>query len=286
MLMTSNVLITGASSGIGKACVLYLVERGFRVFAGVRKQADADALHDALQKETSGQLTPVFMDVTDTNSIQAAAATVRAALAGAGLHGLVNNAGIALSGPLEFFPIDSLRRQLEINVIGQAAVTQAFLPLLRLEKGRIINMSSLAGRFAWPFFSPYSISKFALEGYSDSLRRELTPWKIPVIVMEPGSVSTPIWGKGAGELVTMSDQLPPEAQPLYGKILNKVNAGMTGFAQRGIPPEQVAEKVHHALTTRRPKTRYLIGTDAQLIARLAWLLPDRAMDWILRRFLS
>ena len=271
---TKNVVITGASSGIGQACALHLDSLGWRVFAGVRKQSDADTL----QAKASAQLTPVFIDVTKTDTIAAAAETVTGVINDDGLGGLVNNAGIAIGGPLEFLPVENLRRQLEINVIGQVAVTQAFLPLLRTARGRVVNMSSISGRIAMPFFGPYSASKFALEALSDSLRRELYPWGIDVICIEPGAIDTPIWGKGlsAGEEVAAG--LPDEAKQLYGPTLDNLRETVLNTAGKGISPQEVAKAVTHALSARRPKTRYVIGKDAKLAALVIKMLPDRWRD--------
>lgn len=272
-----SVLITGASTGIGEACALHLDKLGFRVFAGVRKAADADAL----RQKASPRLTPVMIDVTDATSIASAAETVGQAVGEFGLSGLVNNAGIAVVAPMEFVLLDDLRRQLEVNTIGQVAVTQAFLPLLRRAKGRIVNISSQGGRFVFPLFGPYSMSKFALEAFSDALRRELRGWGMHVAVVEAGSIATPIWSKGIATAGSIRDKLPAQAEPLYGRMMDTLRAGALMMGARGIPPETVARAVAHALTSRFPRTRYLVGLDAQVIARLAWLLPDRVMDWIM-----
>ncbi|MEK7693262.1 MAG: SDR family oxidoreductase, partial [Chloroflexota bacterium] len=186
---TRSVVITGASTGIGEACALHLDALGWRVFAGVRKGADGEAL----QRKASARLIPVRIDVTDQASIASACDAVAQELGARGLDGLVNNAGIAVAAPLEFVPIDDLRRQLEINVIGQIAVTQAFLALIRTARGRIVNIGSVSGKLATPFTGPYSASKFAMEALTDALRIELRPWKIEVSIVEPGSIATPIW---------------------------------------------------------------------------------------------
>ena len=276
---TKNLVITGASTGIGQACALHLDSLGWRVFAGVRKQADADLL----QEKASGQLTPIFIDVTKPDTITTAAELVTEAVNDEGLTGLVNNAGIAVGGPLEFLPVENLRQQLEINVIGQVAVTQAFLPLLRKARGRVVNMSSISGRIAMPFFGPYSASKFALEALSDSLRRELYPWGIDVISIQPGAIDTPIWDKGlsAGEKVAAS--LPEEGKQLYGPLLDNLRETVLDTANKGIPPQEVANAVTHALSAKRPKTRYVIGKDAKLAAFVVKLLPDRWRDRLIIR---
>lgn len=275
-----TVIITGASTGIGKCCALYLDRRGWKVFAGVRRPADAQAL----THESTGALTPVFVDVTDSASIAAAAACVTGAVGKAGLDGLVNNAGIGVGGPLEFIPISDLRKQLEINVIGQIAVTQAFLPLIRSAGGRIINMSSISGRVAMPFVGPYAASKFALEALTDSLRNELHPWGIKVVSIQPGSIDTPIWDKTLASSRQMRQNLPPQSEALYGTTMDQLFEAVEKTGRRGIPSERVAQVVYQALTVSHPKTRYRVGVDARLAALLVNLLPDRLLDWLIRRY--
>lgn len=277
-----SVFITGASTGIGEACALTLDSYGFQVFAGVRKTTDADAL----RAKASDRLTPILIDVTQSESIQAGVEQIKQKLGEDGLHGLVNNAGISASGPLEFMPLNEIRRQLDVNLFGQIAVTQEVLPLLRQARGRIVNMSSLSGRFVFPFYGAYAMSKFGLEAFSDALRRELKPWGMHVSVIEPGSIATPIWDKGIALSDEIGQNLPEAAVHLYGKTLKRVRLGTTRMGKAGIPPEKVAEAVHHALCAKRPKTRYLVGRDAQITARLAWLLPDRIMDWLMQRSLG
>jgi NAD(P)-dependent dehydrogenase (short-subunit alcohol dehydrogenase family) len=276
------VVITGASTGIGRACALHLDNLGFQVFPGVRKEADGDAL----RSEASERLTPLLVDVADQASIEAAADTVTRTLDGQGLAGLVNNAGITVTAPLEFVPIDELRHQLEVNVIGQVAVTQAFLALLRKARGRIVNVSSIGGRVALPFLGPYAASKFAVEGLSDSLRRELRPWGIEVSVIEPGSVATPIWEKGVAAGDRLLEQMPPEGHALYGESVAKLREVAAATARRGMPPEEVARTVERALTAPKPKTRYLVGRDAKVRARMKSVLPDRAFDRLIARALG
>ena len=189
--MINGVVITGASTGIGAACALHLDALGLRVFAGIRNAADGEALH----AQASSRLVPVHIDVTDSASIAAAVDTIQSLVGDAGLGGLVNNAGIAVGGPLEMLPLDELRRQFEVNVIGQLAVTQAFLPLLRKARGRIVNIGSIAGRVPLPLIGPYSMSKFALNAMTKSLRLEVDAWGIKVAIVEPGAIATPIWKK-------------------------------------------------------------------------------------------
>jgi NAD(P)-dependent dehydrogenase (short-subunit alcohol dehydrogenase family) len=273
------VVITGASSGIGLASALHLDSVGFRVFAGVRKQADEERLRTG----GSERLLPIALDVTDAGSIAAAAERVRDELQEGGLAGLVNNAGVALSAPLEFIPLEELRRQLEVNLVGQVAVTQAFLPMLRKGKGRIVNIGSVGGRVALPFVGPYAASKFGMEALTDSLRRELKPWGIKVSILEPGSVATPIWDKGLSAGQEIADRLPPEATTLYGDAIEAVRAAASETAEHGVPPLQVAKVVEQALTAPRPKTRYAVGRDAKARIALSRVLPDRMFDRLIAR---
>jgi NAD(P)-dependent dehydrogenase (short-subunit alcohol dehydrogenase family) len=274
--MAGKVVVTGASTGIGEATAKHLKGLGFEVLAGVRKPEDAERLRE------SG-VAPLTLDVTDAESIAAASAE-----AGDGpLAGLVNNAGIAVSGPIEFVPIDELRRQLEVNLVGQVAVTQAFLPRLREARGRVVNVSSIGGRVALPLMSPYAASKFGLEAVSDSLRREVRHLGVEVIVVEPGGVKTPIWRKGNSAADELLEGAPPDAERLYGDMVTSLRAEADKIdRETGLPPEAIAEVIGEALTARRPRTRYLVGRDAKLRARAAALLPDRAMDALIARTLS
>ena len=273
---SGTVLVTGASTGIGEATALHLKQLGFDSVGAVRKEQDAERLR-------SEGLRTVKLDVADPASIAAA----RAELGDGPLAGLVNNAGIAVAGPLEFLPLDQLRLQLEVNVVGQLAVIQQFLPALRAGRGRIVNLSSIGGRFALPLVGPYNASKFALEGISDSLRRELHGQGVDVILIEPGGVKTPIWGKSNELADELQQQMPPEAERLYGRIIEKVRRATIEIAQeKGIEPSEVAEVIGKALTAKRPRTRYLVGTDAKIRGPMAKLLPDRLMDRAVARQLG
>jgi len=278
----ASVLITGASTGIGRATALHLDRLGYRVFAGVRRQADAEGL----RSESSKRLVPVLLDVTDNGSIESAAKTVSAAVVERGLAGLVNNAGIGIGGPLEFVPIDELRRQLEVNTIGPVAVTQHFLPLVRQGSGRIVFVSSIGGRLSNPIIGPYAASKFALEALADALRIELAPLGIHVSVIEPGAVRTMIFEKTRqyGGLVLAG--LTEEGTRLYGKTARAVLDFFAKMEKGAIPPDRVARVIEHALTAARPRTRYLVGIDAQTQAFLAWLLPDRMRDALVGRLMG
>jgi NAD(P)-dependent dehydrogenase (short-subunit alcohol dehydrogenase family) len=267
-------MVTGASSGIGQATALHLDRLGFHVFAGVRNPADADSL----RQRASERLVPVLMDVTDPSSISAAAATVEDNLDGDGLAGLVNNAGIVCNGPLEFIPIEEFRRQFEVNVVGVVAVTQSFLPLIRLAKGRIIIVGSIGGRSAGPIVGPYTASKFAVEGLADSLRVELLPWNIHVSLIEPGVVATPMFDKSASYAREAMAALPEKGRQFYLRTFQAVMDGFEKMGKTAIPPEKVAQAIGRAMVSQRPKTRYLVGPDAYIQALMAWLLPDRARD--------
>lgn len=276
------VVITGASSGIGEACALHLDELGCRVFAGVRRPADGDAL----RARASDRLTPVLLDVTDPAAIRRAAETVDAAVGAAGLAGLVNNAGIGGGGPLEIVALDELRRVFEVNSIGPVAVTQALLPLLRRGRGRIVNIGSIAGLAATPFVGPYAASKFALEALTDAMRLELRPWGIQVSIVEPGAVASRIWEKARRRADQMEAEADPQMKAYYGTAVARVREAIERAARRAIPARCVAEVVAHALFAPRPKTRYLVGWDARLRAALAAWLPDRVQDWLLARILK
>lgn len=265
------VLITGASSGIGLACARLLEEAGFRVFAAHRRPP-----------ETPGPGTPVTLDVADAESIARAARDVAAA-APEGLAGLVNNAGVVAAGPLEFLPLDEVRRPFEVNVFGALAATQAFLPLLRRARGRVVFISSVSGLVATPFLGPYAASKFALEALGDALRMELSPWGLAVAIVEPGSTATPLWEKSRRAARQVLERLPPEARALYGDALAGVEDASRRVEARGVPPEAVARAVLHALASRRPRTRYRVGADTRLPAALLRALPDRWRDRLILR---
>ena len=275
------VVITGASTGIGEATALRFDTMGFRVFAGVRRQADADALQ--AKAAPNGLLQPIMLDVTDAQSIASAQRTVAEALAGSGLAGLVNNAGISVVAPLELVPLDELRRQLEVNLVGPVAVTQAFLPLIRKARGRIVNIGSIGGRVSTPVLGPYSASKFAIEAITDALRIELRPWGIHVAVVEPGSIATPIWAKGQSSGDQLEQALSPEQHALYDGTIAAIRQVAREAESRGIPPDAVAKAVAHAVTSKRPKTRYLVGVDARVQALAHSVLPDRLFDSLIAR---
>jgi NAD(P)-dependent dehydrogenase (short-subunit alcohol dehydrogenase family) len=271
-----TALISGASTGIGRATALRLAASGWTVLAGVRKTADGESLRSA----GGERILPLELDVTDGTQIESAAERV-AEIAPGGLNALVNNAGIGIGGPLELISEASLRAQFDVNVFGQVAVTRALLPALRRARGRIVIVSSVGGRVALPLSAPYGASKHALEAIGDALRGELRSSKVRVVLIEPGSVATPIWGKSSEEAAQVS--IPPELEKEYGHVPAALEKTLRQTEQRGVPAEQVASTIERALTARRPRTRYLVGRDARAMVLGKALLPDRVFDVIVRR---
>lgn len=274
-----SVLITGASTGIGRAGALHLDAAGWRVFAGVRREEDAASLRDA----GSERLVPLMLDVTDAGQIAAAAERIGTEMGEAGLDGLVNNAGIAVPGPLETLPIDDFKRQIEVNLNAQVAVTQALLPAIRAARGRIVFITSIGGLMAFPMFGAYHAAKFGLEAVGDVFRQELRPWGIKVAVIEPGSIATPIWERGEAEVDVIAARARDGHTDLYGEAIAAYREVARKTGARGIPPERVAKRIEHALSARRPRTRYLVGADARGQALAKGLLPDRLVDWLVAR---
>jgi len=268
------VVVTGASSGIGAATASMLAEAGFLVFAGVRNQPDAERA-----ESLGANVRAVLLDVTDSRSIEIAKRAV--SQTGVPLAGIVNNAGIAVAGPLEFLALDELRKQFEVNVIGALAITQAFLPLLRANRARIVFMGSVSGRIAVPFIAPYSASKFALRAIADALRIELAAAGIYVSLIEPGSVKTPIWRKGREAQSTMQQRLGADGLAYYGSALEAVIRQTEREEQAGMPAERVARVVLEALTAQRPRAHYVVGAPARLGIILGWL-PAAIHDRIMR----
>ena len=276
------VVITGTSSGIGRATALRLDGAGYDVFAGVRSADDGERI----AADASDRLRPITVDVTDAGSIAAAARLVDEAVGDRGVAGLVNNAGLSFGGPLEFLPLDDLRRQLEVNLVGQVAVTQALLPAIRRARGRIVNLTSVGGRIVNPFLGPYHASKWGLEAVTDALRKELRPWRIRVVAIEPGSIKTEIWRKGIEQAQEVAAGLPPEGQRLYGTKIPKALGMGERLARYAIPPDRVAKVIERALSARRPRARYVVGVDARALITLRQVLPDRAMDAIQARVIG
>jgi NAD(P)-dependent dehydrogenase (short-subunit alcohol dehydrogenase family) len=276
-----SVVITGASTGIGYATAKLLLDRGFRVFGSVRKQADADRL----RREFGANFTPLLFDVTDEAAVLAAAREVRTALDGETLTGLVNNAGIAVAGPVLELAADEFRRQMDVNVIGPIIATQAFGPLLgsdpllKGQKGRIVMISSVAGKNGNPLMSAYSASKHAIEGLSESLRREMMLFGIDVVIIAPGAVKTPIWSKA--EEVDISGYRNSPFFPALGRI----RKFMLQLGETGLPPEKIAERIADALTSAHPRVRYTI-TPEPLQYLMAAILPKRMVDRIIAKRLG
>ena len=274
--MTPAVLVTGASSGIGRATARHLGSLGMRVFGSVRRGEDRDAL-------AAEGIEALVFDVTDAAALEQAAKGLADRLAPGGLAGLVNNAGIALGGVQEHLDLDVLRHQLEVNVVGVAAATRAFLPLIRRGGGRIVNVGSQSGYVASPFLGPYTASKYAIEGLTDSLRRELRAWGIEVVLIEPGNVVTPIWAKGRGQTAALRAELPREAAAAYAPLLDPISRYIDDAEAGGVAPLEVAKAIAHALSAKRPRTRYRVGADARISWWLTRILPDRALDALLIR---
>jgi NAD(P)-dependent dehydrogenase (short-subunit alcohol dehydrogenase family) len=275
------IVVTGASTGIGEAAATRLAAQGFTVFAGVRKEADAERL----QSKSLPGMRPLMIDVADDASVSRAATEVTAAVGDAGLQGLVNNAGVSWGGPLETQDLGEIRAMFDVNVFGLIAVTQAFLGLIRQGRGRIVNMSSVGGRMSVPFVAAYSATKFGVEAISDALRVELRPWRIKVACIEPGSIATPLWERGFEQFDRQVEKMSPEARALYGEYVPRMRKITEQSASRGIPPARVADAVEHALTAAQPRTRYLVGADA--LAQTAFRkVPDRARDALMGRVMG
>jgi NAD(P)-dependent dehydrogenase (short-subunit alcohol dehydrogenase family) len=270
------VLITGAAGGIGAATARRLNALGFQVFAGVRRSSDGERL----QRDISPRIIPVLLDITDPTSVARAVETVTGVVGGAGLAGLVNNAGIIVEGPVELIPIEEVHKQFEVNVIGQIAVTQAFLPLLRKARGRIVNVGAPTGQVTVPYLGILSASKAALESVTDALRSELRPWKISVSIIEPGAMQTEIFKKSAASAQRVRQQLPEELLQLYASALAAIEKALAN--QHLDTPDVAVTAIIHALTSHSPRTRYLAGRGTGMIVFLR-LLPDRLRDSLLLR---
>lgn len=269
-----TVLITGASSGIGRAIALHMDAAGWQVWAGVRDERAVDALRAA----AGPALRTLVLDVTDPAAIETAAKEI-----GDSLDGLVNNAGIAPGGPLEGFDLQELRDLLEVNVVGQVAVTQAMLPALREARGRIVFMSSMSGKLALPFVGPYAASKHALEAIAASLRGELQPWGIEVGVVGPGSIRTGLWEKAVSSVSATTESLSPQIAAHYAEELARLPSALREVGGRGVSPERVAEVVHGMLMDRRPRTRAAVGRDAVTQVAASRVIPPRLFNRLARK---
>ncbi len=277
-----SVVVTGVSTGIGWGVTKVLIQRGFRVFGSVRKKQDAERL----SKEFGERFVPLLFDVTDEAAVQSAAQYVREQLNGETLFGLVNNAGIAAPGPLIHLPTEEFRHQLEVNLVSVLIVTKAFAPLLGVDRslqgqpGRIINISSVSGKSAYPFVGAYAASKHGLEGFSETLRRELILYGIDVIIVGPGPIATPIWDKAEQADTSLY------ANTDYVDAAQRAKEFMVRSGKNGLPPEKVGEVVWQALTTRSPSTRYAVVGRGALQRFVQQLLPKRLVDRIVAKALG
>jgi NAD(P)-dependent dehydrogenase (short-subunit alcohol dehydrogenase family) len=267
-------VVTGTSTGIGAATARELARRGFHVLAGVRRGQDADAIRGP-------GIEPVIIDVTNPDHIAALATRVREDPQGRALRALVNNAAIQANVPIEAFAIDEWRRMFEVNLFGQVAVTQELLPALIDSSGRVVNISSVGGKVAMATYGPYAATKFAIEAVSDSLRRELAPHGVGVVVVEPGAVRTEMLGRAIATARETMSAMTPEQSQRYGVLVAAVNAQALSSTESGLPAEAAAKVIARAVTARRPRTRYTVGRDAAMITRLVRFLPDRALDRVL-----
>ena len=277
-----SVVITGASSGIGRASVSRLIQSGWQVLATVRKEEDGDKL----KSEFGSVLTPIIMDVTDRASITAAGERVSSELRGRGLDGLVNVAGIGMVCPVEYVTPSDLQEIFDVNVFGQIAVTQAFLPLLRQARGRIVNISSVGAHIWIPFGALLSASKSAFGSFSDAMRLELRPFGIRVCTVEPGAIKTPAVDKTLGHVDEVVANLPAKGAAQYGEMLKRFATRAYAREMNGSSPDVVAQAVEHALTARRPRIRYQVGKHAHLLTALPRILPDRILDALLLRIVG
>ena len=268
--MAKTVLITGTSTGIGRACVERMAADGWTVYAGVRKQADGDDVASSI----AGDVRPVILDVTKPEQLDAVIARLRDDLGGRGLDGLVNNAGVAFGGPIETLSDEEWQRHFDINVFGQVRVTRELLPLIMEAKGRVVNIASIAGRVGTAMFGPYAAGKHALEAFSQALRFEMEDFGVKVACVEPGEVKSAIWAKGDELLETIEADFSADVLSRYGRHVDMLTGFMADGAKHGVPASRAAKAVHHALTSARPRHRYLVGPDAKLVG-IAGFLPDK-----------
>jgi NAD(P)-dependent dehydrogenase (short-subunit alcohol dehydrogenase family) len=264
-------IITGASTGMGAATARELARRGFHVLAGVRRDRDADAIKGP-------GIDPLIIDITNPDHIRALATRVHGDPQGRAVRALVNNAAIAVNAPVEVFAIDEWRRLFEVNLFGHIAVTQTLLPALIRSKGRVVNISSVGGRIAMATYGPYASAKFALEAVSDSLRREIAPFGVQVVVVEPGAVRTEMAGRAIAAAHELASIMTPEQSQRYGGLVQAITAQAAWFTESGLSADAAAKVIAKAVTARKPRTRYTIGRDAALLTLSARILPDRILD--------
>jgi len=281
-----TVLVTGASTGIGRAVCLDLAQRGWRVFGSVRREQDGADLEQATPTGAT-PLTPLLFDVTDVPAITAAADSLRSSLNGSRLQALVNNAGVAIASPLATIPLEAFRRQMAINVEGVLACTQAFLPLMRGGPSRLVNISSIAGKVGFPTMGPYHASKHALEGLSDCLRMELKHLEVEVVLVEPGPVKTAIWETARGQASALEEGLSEQGRQDYGHLITQVSKAVHQAEKNGVPVEECALAVRRAIESPRPRTRYVVGRSGKTLLFLRrWLLSDRLLDRMIMKSLK
>lgn len=282
MRTIKSVFITGTTSGIGLATAKHFDALGWQVFAGVLPQENTTRLLEG----ASERLRTVPIDITDSTMVRAAGETVAKALDSAGLIGLVNNAGIAVPGPLEILPLEDIRRQMEVNFTAQISVTQAFLPLIRRAQGRIVNIGSILGRVVTPYSGAYCASKFAIEAFTEALRMELRPWRIHVSVVEPTIIATNIWKEADKHLDIIHSELSGSARELYNERIALMQKATQAQSQIAGSTDKVVKAIVHALTAPRPKTRYPVGPDARIMVFISRFLPDRWREQIILRRLG
>lgn len=278
--MNKNLLISGCSTGIGRACALHFAKNGYHVYAGVRKASDAESLKLA---DDSGNLEPVMLDVTDETQLSELKADLSNKIGDVGLTGLINNAGIARGCPLEYVDPQDVRDMFNVNVMGPLLLTQMFLPLLRVAKGRVVTIGSIGGKLVTPMTGAYSISKFGLEAFNDALRQELAPHGIHVSIIEPGPIKTPLLQGADHQMQDVLDSLSEEGLERYGDIIEQIRVYYQNVQSQAVPPQAVADVVEHALESARPKARYLVTKEAKIGNFLHWALPDRVFDSLLSR---
>jgi NAD(P)-dependent dehydrogenase (short-subunit alcohol dehydrogenase family) len=267
-------VITGASTGMGTATARELARRGFHVLAGVRRDQDANAIRGP-------GIEPLIVDITNPDHIRALATRVHGDPQGRAVRALVNNAGIPVNAPVEAFAIDEWRRLFEVNLFGHIAVTQSLLPALIRSKGRVVNISSVGGKIAMATYGPYAGTKFALEAVSDSLRREIAPFGVQVVVVEPGAVRTEMAGRAIATAHELASTMTPEQRQRYGGLVQAITTQTASHTKSGLPADAAAKVIAKAVTARKPRTRYTIGRDAAVLTRLARVLPDRTLDRVL-----
>ncbi len=278
--MNKHLLISGCSTGIGRACALHFAKNGYHVFAGVRKASDATSLETA---DASGNIEPVMLDVTNEAQLIELKAFLNKQIGDVGLAGLVNNAAIVKGGPLEYVDPQDVRDSFNVNAMGPLLLTQAFLPLLRVARGRVVMISSVSGKVAMPMTGSYAISKFGLEAFNDTLRQELAPHGIHVSLVVPGPTKTPLLMNSDDIIQQALDSLNEEGKARYGDLIGKIRVFFQTAQRSAVPPQVVADAVEHALESKKPKTRYLVTKETKITYFLHWVLSDRAWDFVISK---